>query len=1267
MPKAKASKNEKNQAELIAEPKEKPFGKKLVLVHFLYSFFGAKDFRELSRGMQDHYETVNEENTGERVLEILKSRLLQTVPFSLDDLAGYSKRIEKYTQEISACREHFEGWKYFQYLALLFTEMYLDLYMKNVSDLKRSLNVFLEEFQKDLDKKEKIEPFQYEDLNVVAFWNATGSGKTLLMHINIKQYLYYHSKYEKKDIVNILLLTPNEGLSRQHLEEFRLSGMNADFFQTEGAQGGLYGDRIKVLDVNKLDEVKGIKTIAVESLEGKNLVLVDEGHRGSTGETWMKYRKQIARDGFSFEYSATFGQIISKKSELYQQYTKCILFDYSYKYFYEDGFGKEYQILNLKEAKFEEKKNAYLTSCMLTFLEQKLYYKMFQDKLQLFYIENPLMVFVGSTVIGSKTKAAEETVSDVVDLIQFLNWVLKNPKLVQKDIAAVFAGKAGLVSSSGEDIFSRKLLYLRSLNLSSEEIYKKILEHIFHSKIEKPSIHLVELKNASGEIGLKAGDSEFFGVINIGDVPTFLNLCEGKSLTVEKEEFGSSLFHSINRRDSQINILIGSKKFTEGWNSWRVSCMGLLNIGKNEGAQIIQLFGRGVRLRGYSHSLKRSRFLNHLPDSVEVPDNMILAETLNIFGIHADYIQKFQEYIEAEGVIEESKKTQIEIPVKKLQGIEDLKILDLKKGFSFSKTETLMLTGPESKYLEALQKRPIVLNWYTKIQGFSSKYADTAGKSVEYECHFFQDWHIPFLNLDRLYFELVDFKKSRGFYNLLIQKKTIKELLLNKNWYLLEIPEKEFSLSAENKEITWQEIALSLLQKYISRFYHFQKDAFESDKKEYIKIGEYEKRKNKSGTVGNLFSNYNVSLNPQDKELIEYFTELNAELKKTSYNSAKEHTPASPKIVPLLLDHHLYKPVLFHDTDVLVHISPSAITASSEKIFLEAFELFAKEKSDWFEGMEAYLLRNLSRQGISLFDVANFYPDFILWIKKGKHQNIAFIDPKGLVEISFEDPKIHFHKTIKEKELKMNDKTVQLHSFIVTPTLYENLRSDRGYEGKSKKELENHNILFMENDKANQLFIHKLFYRILEDAIPKPDESMQLEFETIKLISRSSIDDVKKMFQNLLPVYSFQAACGKFGQAEETEEEGWAEIDGKISEKMFIAQAKGRSMEPKIFDGDYIVFETYSSGTRQDRIILAQCSHWTDPETNTSFTVKKYTSTKKPNPDTEWEHESIILLPLNKNFEPIHLQSEEEGAEPVKVIAIAIGKYNSKSKRIEGF
>jgi hypothetical protein len=34
--------------------------------------------------------------------------------------------------------------------------------------------------------------------------------------------------------------------------------------------------------------------------------------------------------------------------------------------------------------------------------------------------------------------------------------------------------------------------------------------------------------------------------------------------------------------------------------------MGLMNVGQTEGSQIIQLFGRGVRLKGYGSSLKRS-------------------------------------------------------------------------------------------------------------------------------------------------------------------------------------------------------------------------------------------------------------------------------------------------------------------------------------------------------------------------------------------------------------------------------------------------------------------------------------------------------------------------------------------------------------------------------------------------------------------------------------------------------------------------------------
>ena len=82
-------------------------------------------------------------------------------------------------------------------------------------------------------------------------------------------------------------------------------------------------------------------------------------------------------------------------------------------------------------------------------------------------------------------------------------------------------------------------------------------------------------------------------------------------------------------------MLIGSRKFTEGWNRWRVSTMGLINFAKGEGSQAIQLFGRGVRLKGYEGCLKRSRKLDA---GVKPPKHIELLETLTIFGVKAQYI-----------------------------------------------------------------------------------------------------------------------------------------------------------------------------------------------------------------------------------------------------------------------------------------------------------------------------------------------------------------------------------------------------------------------------------------------------------------------------------------------------------------------------------------------------------------------------------------------------------------------------------------------------
>lgn len=148
----------------------------------------------------------------------------------------------------------------------------------------------------------------------------------------------------------------------------------------------------------------------------------------------------------------------------------------------------------------------------------------------------------------------------------------------------------------------------------------------------------------------------------------------------------------------------------------------------------------------------------------------------------------------------------------------------------------------------------------------------------------------------------------------------------------------------------------------------------------------------------------------------------------------------------------------------------------------------------------------------------------------------------------------------------------------------------------------------------------------------------------------------EEWFKRFLPVYSLKAAAGYFGNGEAVEPDGWVEVDslGKLDENMFVARAVGRSMEPKIQDGDYIVFRGNPTGSRIGKIVLAQYRGPEDPETGGAYTVKKYQSEKVPDEESGWRHERIILSPLNPEFSPIVLDEEQAGS--VKVIAEYVGK-----------
>ena len=93
-------------------------------------------------------------------------------------------------------------------------------------------------------------------------------------------------------------------------------------------------------------------------------------------------------------------------------------------------------------------------------------------------------------------------------------------------------------------------------------------------------------------------------------------------------------------------------------------------------------------------------------------------------------------------------------------------------------------------------------------------------------------------------------------------------------------------------------------------------------------------------------------------------------------------------------------------------------------------------------------------------------------------------------------------------------------------------------------------------------------------------------------------------FKTALPLYSLHAAAGYFGAGEAVEQEGWLEVKdiGKLDTKMFVAQVHGRSMEPRINDGDYCVFRSDQVPSDGD-IVLAQYRGPADPETGGAYTV----------------------------------------------------------------
>lgn len=1105
--------------------KKRSFHQELVLNRWLMRFFQGNSLAALKLRLgNDRHEGIDDDGQSSFYHELTQN-LFEVDLISDADLRRYDLNIVMFWQEITEHRNKLEGhvlnMKYFQYLSLLFTEIYLDWYFNKRQALLDGLNEELTLYQKE-PGAEDFQPFVAGDLNKIAYWNATGSGKTLLLHVNIKQYLHYFQAGNRAIHPDkIILLTPKESLSKQHLDELKLSGFRGAKLFDKYASKGL----VEIIDINKLGDTMGEKTIAVEAFEGNNLVLVDEGHlgAGTAAGAWMQRRDALVRGGFAFEYSATFGQAVAKgntvaKAELEIQkkksktlfetaalgkldefqlaqlaltdeekrraritatreiYAKCILFDYSYKYFYDDGYGKESLILNMNGEAYEQADNAnkYFTACLLSFYQQTWLWQQHSEKLAEFNIAKPLWVFVGNTVKGED--------SDILEVVNFLSFFLNEDKTVKAWLGEFITDKAQLLDTKYNNIFQGRFTPLMVFSDDLDGLYADILYRLFNANA-KQRLKLINIKNSKGELALRVGESEPFGLINIGEDTGFYKAAEDTdSFDNETDDFGRALFGTINDKNSLLNILIGSRKFTEGWSSWRVSTMGLLNMGQGEGSQIIQLFGRGVRLKGKEFSLKRTE-PNQRPKGLHLEK----LETLNIFGVRASYMAAFKDYLKEEGITPSDEILELDFPTRANLPTGKLKTLTLKDGYKdnqklgFKRTHFPWLYDIPAEFDGKIKLPHVMLDLYPRLEALSSDSSPIKSKAeARHQGKLNQSLFVLF-DFDRIYLALQAFKQQRSWSNLRLDKQKLIDFCNSSQaWYTLYMPKSSFDVVAFSDIRRQEDILIHLLIDYTDRFYKSLKFGYEGQFYEVISMQDEH---------GSMLKLYHFEINDSDNGH-EYLKKLEAlkqlvlkgELGKASQWSASN-------MVAISFDRHLFYPLLsLEDKDAVpLKMRPLAFDSPSEVQFVEDLQHYynSSRGRETLSNRSLYLLRNADskNKGIGFALAGNFYPDFLLWLVDDAtgEQWLSFIDPKGLRNMDLNHPKLGLYSEIKKIELdlakvaKPDEPKLTLNAFILSPTYYSDLLNVSDIA--SKAELESRHVLFME-DGGEHSYLDKLFTMI---------------------------------------------------------------------------------------------------------------------------------------------------------------------------------------------
>ncbi|MCG9128907.1 hypothetical protein JT359_15060, partial [Candidatus Poribacteria bacterium] len=621
----------------------------------------------------------------------------------------------------------------------------------------------------------------------------------------------------------------------------------------------------------------------------------------------------------------------------------------------------------------------------------------------------PLMAFMGHTVENPEEKEEKSVISDIQKVLDY------------------FAA------------------------LSDEERQK--FRHIFGNSIIGRLVVARNPENNS-ELLLSYGDGEKWGMINVGDASSFFNSIENDRIDTRDEVIVDPKlqFENLDDESCPINVLIGSRKFAEGWNSYRLSVISLINLGSSKGNLIIQIFGRGVRLRGKGGDGKR-RYIDHKHDyqffDNSKESNIRRLETLTVYSLRKSYLEQFLDEVRKGGV---TLKHVFKIPVNpmlfEVNGNTSVRFDDyrqklpiFKQGNTFGNGyKRVILNGREVHYTYCKNGnrvegsinnwRELTLDYRTdKERDVPDVVQDLRQNNKKYACYLNRAKLASVIHREAEKNELQLFSKDNGIPTIADFLSLVKVIQYRK-----EVIDPIAWTDRLNRQIVI-DVTRKLHNRINAHINRANYDYEPLNREDFI----YE---------------YTVTKEFESQDEYDTFLEQ-VDQAELDLHSSNPYSKIKSKLqLSLVRGHrHIYEPLMRPQEDVEyafrnINLSPDRLNIG-EKKFVEDLTEYIKHNFRHNKRYEFYLMRNVQKIGIYLdSDAGSYYPDFVLWVldKEQEITHIIFIDPKGEREIIGgtrgdykTHPKVKLAQKSEDKTLIMlekkleaeQDQKLQLNSFLL--------------------------------------------------------------------------------------------------------------------------------------------------------------------------------------------------------------------------------------------